>query len=73
MTFIPVLLHKRRVFETEIIFLSGLGAEIAILVFASCWSTVGGGGGKLFEFVEIQFSSSSIRGKLYAIWRYCNF
>ena len=44
MTFIPVLTHKRRVFETEIIFLSGLGAEIAILVFASCWSTVGGGG-----------------------------
>ena len=45
MTFIPVLTHKRRVFETEIIFLSGLGAEIAILVFASCWSTVGGVGG----------------------------
>ena len=40
MTFHPVLPQKRRAFETKITFLSGLGAEIAILVFAACWSTV---------------------------------
>ena len=40
MTFIPILPHKRRAFETKIISLIGLGAEIAILVFAPCLSTV---------------------------------
>ena len=41
MTFNPVLPQKRRAFETKITFLSGLRAEIAVLVFAACWSTVG--------------------------------
>ena len=42
MTFNPALPQKRRAFETKITFLSGLRAKIAILVFAACWSTVGG-------------------------------
>ena len=38
--FVPVWPQFCRNFETKIRYLGGLGAKIAILVFAACWSTV---------------------------------